>query len=77
MKRQIRRLEDPGLRCVDLVHEEMQRIIQHSFAHVSIVSKMAVWKEKNGRFSPCMYRKTYPFVADQQTNFVDSHLLSR
>lgn len=34
VKRQIRRLEDPGLRCVDLVHEEMQRIIQHSFAHV-------------------------------------------
>jgi hypothetical protein len=35
VKRQIRRLEDPGLRCVELVHEEMQRIIQHSFAHVS------------------------------------------
>lgn len=34
VKRQIRRLEDPGLRCVELVHEEMQRIIQHAFAHV-------------------------------------------
>ncbi|KAK3750104.1 hypothetical protein QZH41_010839 [Actinostola sp. cb2023] len=30
-KRQIRRLEEPSLRCVELVHEEMQRIIQHSF----------------------------------------------
>ena len=29
MKRQIRRLEDPSLRCIELVHEEMQRIIQH------------------------------------------------
>lgn len=29
MKRQIRRLEEPSLRCVELVHEEMQRIIQH------------------------------------------------
>lgn len=29
VKRQIRRLEDPSLRCVELVHEEMQRIIQH------------------------------------------------
>ncbi|XP_050734280.1 dynamin-1-like protein isoform X1 [Eriocheir sinensis] len=28
VKRQIRRLEDPSLRCVELVHEEMQRIIQ-------------------------------------------------
>ncbi|XP_026167607.1 dynamin-1-like protein isoform X4 [Mastacembelus armatus] len=29
VKRQVKRLEDPGLRCVELVHEEMQRIIQH------------------------------------------------
>lgn len=29
VKRQIRRLENPSLRCVELVHEEMQRIIQH------------------------------------------------
>lgn len=29
MKRQIKRLEEPSLRCVELVHEEMQRIIQH------------------------------------------------
>ena len=29
VKRQIRRLEEPGMRCVELVHEELQRIIQH------------------------------------------------
>jgi dynamin 1-like protein len=29
VKRQIRRLEEPALRCVELVHEEMQRIVQH------------------------------------------------
>ncbi|GMR48231.1 hypothetical protein PMAYCL1PPCAC_18426, partial [Pristionchus mayeri] len=29
VKRQIRRLEEPSLRCVELVHEEMQRIVQH------------------------------------------------
>ena len=29
VKRQIRRLEEPSLRCVELLHEEMQRIIQH------------------------------------------------
>lgn len=29
VKRQMRRLEEPSLRCVELVHEEMQRIIQH------------------------------------------------
>jgi len=29
VKRQIKRLEEPSLRCVELAHEEMQRIIQH------------------------------------------------
>ncbi|XP_070497141.1 dynamin-1-like protein isoform X3 [Chironomus tepperi] len=29
VKRQIRRLEEPSLRCVELIHEEMQRMIQH------------------------------------------------
>lgn len=29
VKRQIRRLEEPSLRCVELVHEEMQRIVQY------------------------------------------------
>ncbi|VDP10746.1 unnamed protein product [Soboliphyme baturini] len=29
VKRQIKRLEEPSLRCVELVHEEMQRIVQH------------------------------------------------
>lgn len=29
VKRQIRRLTEPSLRCVELAHEEMQRIIQH------------------------------------------------
>lgn len=35
VKRQIRRLEEPSLRCVELVHEEMQRIIQHCGIEVS------------------------------------------
>ncbi|KAG7281284.1 hypothetical protein CRUP_030967 [Coryphaenoides rupestris] len=29
VKRQIKRLEEPSLRCVELVHEELQRIVQH------------------------------------------------
>ena len=35
VKRQIRRLEEPGLRCVELAHEELQRIIQHCGTQVS------------------------------------------
>lgn len=36
MKRQIRRLEEPSLRCVELAHEEMQRIIQHCGTQVRL-----------------------------------------
>ena len=35
VKRQIKRLEEPSLRCVSLVHEELQRIVQHCGAQVS------------------------------------------
>ncbi|XP_045470750.1 dynamin-1-like protein isoform X2 [Harmonia axyridis] len=34
VKRQIRRLGEPSLRCVELIHEEMQRIIQHCGSEV-------------------------------------------
>ncbi|XP_065312757.1 dynamin-1-like protein isoform X2 [Gordionus sp. m RMFG-2023] len=37
VKRQIRRLEEPSLRCVELVHEEMQRIIQHCGTHQEMI----------------------------------------
>ncbi|KAL9960031.1 hypothetical protein ACROYT_G033424 [Oculina patagonica] len=39
VKRQIRRLEEPSLRCVELVHEEMQRIVQHAFSQVMEVKR--------------------------------------
>ncbi|EDO34895.1 predicted protein [Nematostella vectensis] len=39
VKRQIRRLEEPSLRCIELVHEEMQRIIQHSFDQVMEIKR--------------------------------------
>ncbi|MCJ8735348.1 hypothetical protein PDJAM_G00245900 [Pangasius djambal] len=33
VKKQIKRLAEPSLRCVELVHEELQRIIQHCSSH--------------------------------------------
>ncbi|XP_064203416.1 dynamin-1-like protein isoform X2 [Anguilla rostrata] len=33
VKKQIKRLEEPSLRCVELVHEELQRIVQHCSAY--------------------------------------------
>ncbi|XP_056629104.1 dynamin-1-like protein isoform X2 [Triplophysa dalaica] len=33
VKKQMKRLEEPSMRCVELVHEELQRIIQHCSAY--------------------------------------------
>ncbi|RXM33209.1 Dynamin-1-like protein [Acipenser ruthenus] len=40
VKRQVKRLEEPSLRCVELVHEEMQRIIQHCSNYSTQSSKV-------------------------------------
>lgn len=42
VKRQIRRLEEPSLRCIELVHEEMQRIIQ--FCGTEVRDDVYTWK---------------------------------
>lgn len=39
VKRQIKRLEEPSLRCVELVHEELQRIIQHCSSYSTQVNR--------------------------------------
>lgn len=38
VKKQIKRLEEPSMRCVELVHEELQRIIQHCSAYSTQVN---------------------------------------
>lgn len=46
VKRQIRRLEEPSLNCVDLVYEELLRVIQHCGIEVQVYyySKIIVIK---------------------------------
>ncbi|XP_047146365.1 dynamin-1-like protein isoform X1 [Hydra vulgaris] len=46
VKRQIQKLEEPSLRCVELVHEEMQRIIQHSMSQVLEIQKFPQLKDR-------------------------------
>jgi len=43
VKRQVKRLEEPSLRCVELVHEEMQRIIQHCSNYSTQVRKVLAY----------------------------------
>uniref|UniRef100_A0A3P9KC25 Dynamin-1-like protein n=1 Tax=Oryzias latipes TaxID=8090 RepID=A0A3P9KC25_ORYLA len=40
VKRQIKRLEEPSMRCVELVHEELQRIIQHCSSYSTQVHNL-------------------------------------
>lgn len=57
VKRQVKRLEEPSLRCVELVHEEMQRIIQHcsnystqvrdTLKHISVEIKAESYSMQN------------------------------
>lgn len=60
VKRQIRRLEEPSLRCVELVHEELQRIIQHCGTHVSYTFIVILsWRTFKVTF---LYKKKPPTV---------------
>lgn len=43
VKKQVKRLEEPSLRCVELVHEEMQRIIQHCSNYSTQVEKKTLF----------------------------------
>lgn len=71
VKRQIKRLEEPSLRCVELVHEELQRIIQHcsSFstqvrctsADYSVLKQGCVKYESMEMTSLCVYKELLRF----------------
>lgn len=49
VKKQVKRLEEPSLRCVELVHEEMQRIIQHCSNYSTQVSGAEPARALSGR----------------------------
>ena len=56
VKRQVRRLEEPSLRCVELVHEEMQRMIQHCGTQVTLVFILPIFSAPRPilpSLSPC------------------------
>lgn len=58
VKRQVKRLEEPSLRCVELVHEEMQRIIQHCSNYSTQVTNQShihIYHEKQHPDAYCDY----------------------
>lgn len=74
VKRQISRLEEPALRCVELVHEEMQRIIQHcGLGTQQEMSRFPKLYEKIVDVVTMLLRKRLP-IANQMVGFSDRHM---
>ncbi|XP_074213859.1 dynamin-1-like protein isoform X8 [Camelus bactrianus] len=80
VKRQIKRLEEPSLRCVELVHEEMQRIIQHCSNYSTQVIEKCTRFQELLRFPKlhdaivevvtCLLRKRLPVTNEMVHNLV-------
>lgn len=73
VKRQIRRLEEPSLRCVELVHEEMQRIIQQCGAQQELL-RFPKLHEKITDVVTALLRKRLPIANQMVVNLVQIEL---
>ncbi|RNA23641.1 dynamin-1 isoform X2 [Brachionus plicatilis] len=73
VKRQIRRLEEPSLRCVELVHEELQRIIQQCGAEQELL-RFPKLHEKIVDVVTALLRKRLPITNKMVENLVHIEL---
>nr|XP_039263047.1 dynamin-1-like protein [Styela clava] len=72
VKRQIKRLEEPSLRCVELVHEEMQRIVQS--ISVQEVVRFPRLRDCIVEVVTQLLRKRLPITNEMVTNLVGIEL---
>jgi len=72
VKKQITRLEDPCLRCVELVHEEMQRIIQQ--CGTSEMIRFPKLHEKIVDVVTLLLRRRLPITNEMVSNLVKIEL---
>lgn len=82
VKKQVKRLEEPSLRCVELVHEEMQRIIQHCSNYSTQVSEgrrgpTPAEKENRGRVFVRQELQRFPKLHEAIVEVVTSLLRKR
>ncbi|KAH8337593.1 hypothetical protein KR074_011678 [Drosophila pseudoananassae] len=74
VKRQIRRLEEPSLRCVELIHEEMQRIVQHCGNEVQQEMMRICLYITNFHFPTCSFPKLHEKIVDVVTQLLRRRL---
>ncbi|CAD5116900.1 DgyrCDS5743 [Dimorphilus gyrociliatus] len=73
VKKQIKRLLEPSLRCVELVHEEMQRIIQHCGTHQEM-QRFPKLHERIVDVVTTLLRQRLPIANSMVQNLVDIEL---
>lgn len=74
VKRQIQKLEEPSLRCVEMVHEEMQRIIQHSLQQTIEIRRFPKLHDKIVDVVSSLLQKRLPSTNEMVENLVHIEL---
>ena len=74
VKRQIRLLLQPSLQCVDLVYEELQRIIQYSLSHLRDFQRFPTLRERMNSVVMSLIRRRLPITNEMVENLISIEL---
>lgn len=74
VKRQIRLLLQPSLQCVELVYEELQRIIQYCLSHIRDFQRFPTLREKMNHVVMGLLRQRLPVTNQMVENLISIEL---
>lgn len=74
VKRQIRLLLQPSLQCVELVYEELQRIIQYSLSHLRDFQRFPTLRERMNSVVMSLIRRRLPITNEMVENLISIEL---
>ncbi len=74
VKRQIRLLLQPSLQCVELVYEELQRIIQYCLSHLRDFQRFPILREQMNTVVMGLIRERLPVTNEMVENLISIEL---
>ena len=74
VKRQIRLMLQPSLQCVDLVYEELQRIIQYCLSHLRDFQRFPTLRERMNSVVMSLIRRRLPITNQMVENLISIEL---
>lgn len=74
VKRQIRLLLHPSLQCVELVYEELQRIIQYCLSHLRDFQRFPILRERMNTVVMSLIRERLPITNQMVENLISIEL---